>query len=357
MTTNHNDVHHIEDPEAQADRLANEALEHDKRRRRTMSMKAEVGRDKIMERLKLRAIAKKGRVLDRVELFKGLSRKAKNSLIMNMEPGNYEIDERLCTQGDDAGCLFVLVEGTAKCMVAFDGLVGQEVHRFKRLDVFGESSVKEKPSVRTASIIALSPCKTIELTREKYLKLEKEGKLEASSIMDIVQKVEGDATSGEAPISLQEQLARKSEQNAENHKKLIKKLKMMRKGGETLVRNFKGKKGETLPVGGGIPSPGQQFGVQLANLVVGLGGEGSKSSGGPPLGGPPLGGPPLGGPPLGGPPPGGPPPGGPPPGGPPPGGPPPGGPPPGGPPLGGPPRGPPPIKMTQIAPKSGGVNL
>ena len=54
-------MHHIEDPEAHADRLASEALEHDKRRRRTMSMKAEVGRDKIMERLKLRAIAKKGR--------------------------------------------------------------------------------------------------------------------------------------------------------------------------------------------------------------------------------------------------------------------------------------------------------
>ena len=327
-TTNHSAMHHIEDPEAHADRLASEALEHDKRRRRTMSMKAEVGRDKIMERLKLRAIAKKGRVLDRVELFQGLSRKAKNSLIMNMEPGSYEIDEPLCTQGDDAGCLFVLVEGTAKCMVTFDGLVGQEVHRFKRLDVFGESSVKEKPSVRTASIIAVSPCKTIELTREKYLKLEKEGKLEASSITDIVQKVEGDTTSGQAPISLQEQLARKSEQNAENHKKLIKKLKMMRKGGETLVRNFKGKKAETA--GGDIPSPDQKFGVQLANLVVDLGGEGNKRSGGPPPGGPPPGSPPPGGPPR--------------------------------PPLGRPPQvnghgGPPPIKMTQIAPKSGGVNL
>ena len=331
-TTNHSAMHHIEDPEAHADRLASEALEHDKRRRRTMSMKAEVGRDKIMERLKLRAIAKKGRVLDRVELFQGLSRKAKNSLIMNMEPGSYEIDEPLCTQGDDAGCLFVLVEGTAKCMVTFDGLVGQEVHRFKRLDVFGESSVKEKPSVRTASIIAVSPCKTIELTREKYLKLEKEGKLEASSITDIVQKVEGDTTSGQAPISLQEQLARKSEQNAENHKKLIKKLKMMRKGGETLVRNFKGKKAETA------------------------GGEGNKRSGGPPPGGPPPGSPPPGGPPPGGPPPGRPPPNGLP-----------RGPlglprPPDGPPLGRPPQvnghgGPPPIKMTQIAPKSGGVNL
>ena len=92
---------------------------------------------------------------------------------------------------------------------------------------------------------------------------------------------------------------------------------MMRKGGETLVRNFKGKKAETA--GGDIPSP----------------------PGGPPPGGPPSGGPPPGSPPRGLPP---------------------DGPPPDGPPLGRPPQvnghgGPPPIKMTQIAPKSGGVNL
>jgi CRP-like cAMP-binding protein len=319
-------------------------------RRRSVSIKAAVGRDKIMERLKLRAIAKKGKVLDRVELFKGLTRKSKNSLIMNMDPGNYDVDEPLCRQNDDAGCLFVLVEGTAKCMVAFDGLVGQEVHRFKPLDVFGESAVKEKPSVRTASIIALTPCKTIELTREKYMKLEKEGKLESASIVDLVQKFGGDAGSSEAPTaSMQEQLARKAEDNAETHRKLLKKLKMMRKGGEKMVRNLKIKKGEVPPPASSSFVPGQKFGVQLANLVVGLGdsdsgegtrergwGEGSKppkSPGGPPRGIPP---------------------------GTKPGGPPPRGPPPRGmPPRGMPPRGPPTgIRMTQIAPASkAGVDL
>jgi CRP-like cAMP-binding protein len=60
---------------------------------------------------------------------------------MQMEPKEFACDEALCKQGDDADCLFVLVEGTAKCMVMFDGVGEQEVHRFNPFDVFGERCV------------------------------------------------------------------------------------------------------------------------------------------------------------------------------------------------------------------------
>lgn len=52
-----------------------------------------------MERLKLRAKAKKAKVLDKVEMFKNLSTKSKNALIMKMEPSKYVLDEALCLQG------------------------------------------------------------------------------------------------------------------------------------------------------------------------------------------------------------------------------------------------------------------
>merc|ERR1711865_802826 len=204
---------------------------HHKQRRASLAIAQTNGREKIMERLKLRAKAKKAKVLDKVEMFKNLSTKSKNALIMKMEPSKYVLDEALCLQGRDADCLFGLVEGTAKCMVMFDGVGEQEVHRFNPLDVFGESAVKEERSVRTASIIATSDiCKTIQLTRDKYFQLQKDGKLEAKSVLDLVGMVKKDGETGELQTTkgLQETLALQAKANEENHKVLLARLKAMR---------------------------------------------------------------------------------------------------------------------------------
>jgi len=214
-----------------ADRMVRQASVHHKQRRASLAIAQTNGREKIMERLKLRAKAKKAKVLDKVEMFKNLSTKSKNALIMKMEPSKYVLDEALCLQGKDADCLFVLVEGTAKCMVMFDGVGEQEVHRFNPLDVFGESAVKEERSVRTASIIATSDiCKTIQLTRDKYFQLQKDGKLEAKSVLDLVGMVKKDGETGELQTTkgLQETLALQAKANEENHKVLLARLKAMR---------------------------------------------------------------------------------------------------------------------------------
>ena len=214
-----------------ADRMVRQASVHHKQRRASLAIAQMNGREKIMERLKLRAKAKKAKVLDKVEMFKNLSTKSKNALIMKMEPQKYVLDEALCLQGKDADCLFVLVEGTAKCMVMFDGVGEQEVHRFNPLDVFGESAVKEERSVRTASIIATSDiCKTIQLTRDKYFQLQKDGKLEAKSVLDLVGMVKKDGETGELQTTkgLQETLALQAKANEENHKVLLARLKAMR---------------------------------------------------------------------------------------------------------------------------------
>ena len=129
-----------EDAEAHHDRLNREAATHLRERRKSMAMASAVGREKIMERLKLRAKAKKGKVMDKVDMFKCLTTKAKTSLIMAMVQGDYKENDPLCKQGEEADKLFVLLQGTARCMVMFDGVGEQEVHRFKPLDVFGESA-------------------------------------------------------------------------------------------------------------------------------------------------------------------------------------------------------------------------
>ena len=59
---------------------------------------------------------------------------------MAMVQGDYKENDPLCQQGEEADKLFVLLQGTARCMVMFDGVGEQEVHRFKPLDVFGESA-------------------------------------------------------------------------------------------------------------------------------------------------------------------------------------------------------------------------
>ena len=72
---------HHEATEDHADRLIRESSVHHKRRRASLALGQENGRAKIMERLKLRAKAKKARVLDKVQLFENLSRKSKNSVV------------------------------------------------------------------------------------------------------------------------------------------------------------------------------------------------------------------------------------------------------------------------------------
>ena len=123
-------VHDHEDAEEQADRLHRESVVHMKARRKSIAIQSVVGREKIMERLKLRAKAKKAKVMDKVDMFASLTQKSKTGLIMAMQQGDYSENQPLCKQGEDADRLFVLIEGTAKCLVVFDGAGEQEVSEF-----------------------------------------------------------------------------------------------------------------------------------------------------------------------------------------------------------------------------------
>ena len=63
-------------------------------------------------------------------------------------------------------------------------------------------------------------CKTIQLTRDKYFQLQKDGKLEAKSVLDLVGMVKKDGETGELQTTkgLQETLALQAKANEENHK-------------------------------------------------------------------------------------------------------------------------------------------
>ena len=203
-----------------ADRLEKEANAHHLKRKITMRKKSVQGREKIMERLKHRAMIKKNKVLDKVNMFSSLTRKAKNSLIMVMQQHHYKEGEALCVQGAEANCLFVLIDGTCKCMVKFGHASvtsnEQKVFDFAKLDVFGESAVKQIKSVRTASIIATSNCTTLELSRKDFLQLQANGKLEQNQNVTI------------AVDSLRDNLRKQSTANEANHRNLFEKLKQIK---------------------------------------------------------------------------------------------------------------------------------
>merc|ERR1711871_740975 len=210
-----------------ADRIMRESTVSRRRRRATIQMKGENARAKVMERLRLRAMVRKGKVMDKIDIFKDLSTKAKDSIVAGMQPNVYQEGDALCFQGELADKLFILVNGEARVVVKFDGIAEpQEVHRFKNNSVFGESAVAGVDSVRTASIYATMETKTLELSREKFKEMKKKGKLEPESkgssddqrSSDVAEKLTAD---------LSERLQLQARENEENHKHLLLQLKKM----------------------------------------------------------------------------------------------------------------------------------
>ena len=83
-------------------------------------------------------------------------------------------------------------------------------------------AVKENKSVRTASILANSLCKTLELSREQYMALEKAGKLTTA-----------ETGQGEVKTALKKRLDQQAKDNEANHLKLLQTLKGMGGGGSS----------------------------------------------------------------------------------------------------------------------------
>jgi len=110
--------------------------------------------------------------LSKVRLFKRLPQPDHKSLADAMTPQNFQSGNVIITQGDDGDSFYLIQDGT--CNVDIDG---KTVATLKRGDYFGEVALlRDEP--RTATIVATSKVETLMVTRETFVKLGLNSKLD-----------------------------------------------------------------------------------------------------------------------------------------------------------------------------------
>ena len=95
--------------------------------------------------------------------------------------GSYEEGEHLIDQGTRGDRLYVMVEGIADVTADLGGQGELQLAKLKRGETFGEMELKRGETFgemelidtqdRSATVIAVEPTKTLELTNMKFLKL------------------------------------------------------------------------------------------------------------------------------------------------------------------------------------------
>ena len=157
------------------------------------------------DRLKARIELRKKRVLQKVDAFEGLEAGVIAKIVGKMEMEFAEEGDAIVRQGEVAEKFYVLIEGSAKVMVKFEGAAqATQVHEFKGSDPFGENAiVGDTPGKRTASVIATSPCKLMSLSRQNFLAVMKTSAKKHNSSMHIQRK-----------------MSIRQKQNQENHAKI-----------------------------------------------------------------------------------------------------------------------------------------
>jgi len=125
---------------------------------------------------------RKREFLQRVALFKGISRREFGTLFQSLIVRNYAAGEMLCREGDVGRALFILESGEVEVIRKTpDGLL-RRVSVLKTGDYFGEMSlIDEQP--RTASVVALEPVRVYLLYKTEVDKLTREAPQIAAAIM------------------------------------------------------------------------------------------------------------------------------------------------------------------------------
>jgi CRP/FNR family transcriptional regulator, cyclic AMP receptor protein len=125
---------------------------------------------------------RKREFLQRVSLFKGISRREFGTLFRSLVIRNYSTGEILCREGDIGRALFILETGQVEVVRKTSDGVMRRVALLKASDYFGEMSlIDEQP--RTASVIAVEPVRAYLLYKTEIEKLSYEAPHIAAAIM------------------------------------------------------------------------------------------------------------------------------------------------------------------------------
>ena len=126
--------------------------------------------------------ARKREFLQRVSLFKGISRREFGTLFSALLVRNYSSGEILCREGDIGRALFIIESGQVEVVRKTADALMRRVAVLKAGDYFGEMSlIDEQP--RTASVIAIEPVRAYLLYKTEIEKLSNDAPHIASAIM------------------------------------------------------------------------------------------------------------------------------------------------------------------------------
>lgn len=111
-------------------------------------------------------------VLRKVPLFRGIDEGKLRLLAFISDRLNYQVGERLCTQGEEGDCAFIILKGAAEVLVNTpEG--ERKVAEVSENSIVGEIAILcDVP--RTATLIAISDMNVLTVSKEDFLKLLKE---------------------------------------------------------------------------------------------------------------------------------------------------------------------------------------
>lgn len=111
------------------------------------------------------------RLIERVDLFNGLTQQELLGLLESSEKCTFESGEAIVREGSTGAYLYVIIEGRVSVLKSVKGKTSDEkksaeLARLEPGDIFGEISLVDRRE-RSASVVALEPCVLLRLSESE----------------------------------------------------------------------------------------------------------------------------------------------------------------------------------------------
>jgi len=125
-------------------------------------------------------------ILKRHPVFSALDKKEVDYLIEVSDEKEYEKDDVVIREGERANSLFVIGFGAVEVVLPWRGEQTLHLTTLTKGEFFGEVALFEKPSRRSATVIAAGRCVLLEIDGEQFLTIARK---HPEIVMDVIEKV------------------------------------------------------------------------------------------------------------------------------------------------------------------------
>ncbi len=160
-------------------RLMRRSTLQDERQKEAIKKKQNEQALRTQQRLMMRNKLKQSKCLEKVPGFEHLDAGAISKVVDRMEVEYHsEMNETICTQGEQADRLYVIMKGRVEIIINVDGVGAKKVREMGELEFFGENGLFEEGSSRGATVQsagAVGKCTLLTLTRKSFRSLQTGG--------------------------------------------------------------------------------------------------------------------------------------------------------------------------------------